>query len=127
MNGLQIHSIEEGTEDNDDQCVYYLYASSKHACGVQGNPFVPYRNKPSDSFGFVLLGVFLTIVVNWLYKLGDRRGLWDPIKSKIPDSCANACGMQVGGLYGRSGGGYKKAGSAATASTPITASAYGSA
>lgn len=125
VNGLQIDRIEEGTEETDDLCVYYLYASSKYACGIPGNPFIPYRNRPSDSFGFVVLGVVLTLFVSWMYRLGDRRGLWDPIKAKIPDSCANACGMQVGGLYGR-GAGYTKTGSA-NASTPITASAYGSA
>jgi len=112
-------------------CGYVVEARTKAACGVKGDPFDGYNDSPGDSFGFVVLGSFLTIVVYAFIVFGNGRGWWDPIKNRMPAFCkcchGGSGGSASGSSYGAGsfGSSYKTVG--ASAATPITASAYGTA
>lgn len=65
-------------------CQYFIQATTSYACATKGDPFDPYRDNPADSFGFVVLGAFLTVLFQYIYAFGDQRSWWEPIKQRIP-------------------------------------------
>lgn len=65
-------------------CQYFIQATTSYACATKGDPFDPYRDNPADSFGFVVLGAFLTVVLQYIYIFGDNRNWWEPIKQRLP-------------------------------------------
>lgn len=54
-------------------CHYTISGSSPAACASNGDPFDPYKDNPADSFGFVVLGSVLTLVVGFTYTFGEKR------------------------------------------------------
>lgn len=122
VSGLQVLNVTEPSP-----CSYLVTAQSSAACAATGDPFdLPaansgwlapgqYRDDPGHSFGFVILGVFLSIVVYYVVKFGNARGWWEPVLRFLPAS-----------LRGTSGSSYKTI-NTSSAATPISASAYGTA
>lgn len=104
-------------------CSYVLTAKTAAACGVTGDPFDGFRDNPAHSFGFVVLGAFLAIVVYFAVSFANGRGWLEPIKSRMPGFCR--CGGGGSSSAGGFGSSYKSVGGASA--TPIAASAYGTA
>ena len=88
-------------------CVYELNATSKYACGVSGDPFMPATaqaaaDTPGRNFGYTVLGAVLTIVAYAGFLWLDARGHLDFLRARLPSS--------LGGHYNK---------------TPASASSYG--
>lgn len=81
MTKLTVKGITE--PGGSGSCAYVLTATSPAACGSPGDPFDPYRDDPAHSFGFVVLGATLTILMSYTYSFGDNRGWWEPVKNKL--------------------------------------------
>jgi hypothetical protein len=126
-NQLVIHGYTESP-----QCTYLFNVSSSAGCGAAGDPYDPvyirsdyYRDDPGHSFGFVVLGAVLTIIVSIFLSFGNARGWFDSVKdvlAKVP-----VIGSWFDGGHGYKSAGSRFTGGSTTAATPITASAYGSA
>jgi hypothetical protein len=110
-------------------CVYLIQASTRAACGVVGDPYTcGYSDNPAHSFGFVVLGVALTIFVSFVYSYGDERGWWNSVKSLIVEYIP-FLGSYISPGYGGSGKGKFTSlnNGGASAASPIVSGGYGTA
>lgn len=68
----------------NSSCTYDIIGRSAAGCAIKGDPFsIPsnfYRNNPANSFGFVVLGATITVILAVLYSVGESRSWWEPIK-----------------------------------------------
>lgn len=123
------YAIDSMTEPTT--CRYLISGRSAAACGVKGDPFdyQGYSDDPAHSFGFVVLGATIAVLITVLYTVGEGRGWWNPIKNwwgNLPfPSWLNW--LKCGGGYKMSSGSSKYSSVGSSSATPISASAYGTA
>lgn len=70
-----------------DTCSYIIAGRSAQACASTVDRFdnvvVVEESNGGKNFGFVVLGVFLTLVVGFVIRFGNGRGWWDPVKNRV--------------------------------------------
>jgi hypothetical protein len=82
-------------------CRYLISGRSAAACGVKGDPFdyQGYSDDPAHSFGFVVLGATIAVLITVLYTVGEGRGWWNPIKNwcvaAVLSLTNNQCNIQI--------------------------------
>ena len=125
-NGKRSDPLQTIAFYDNGSCYYTVIMSHFAACATAGDPFeglIPAGILSANYFGYTCLGLFLAVVIYYVYAFGDDKGWWDPIKNALPTFTIPFIGTfnAKGGVYG--GSGYKST----TASAPLaTPSVYGS-
>jgi len=125
-NGKRSDPLQTIAFYDNGSCYYTVIMSHFAACATSGDPFeglIPTGILSANYFGYTCLGLFLAVVIYYVYAYGDDKGWWDPIKNALPTVTIPFIGTfnAKGGVYG--GSGYKST----TASAPLaTPSVYGS-
>ena len=82
-------------------CKYQLTVTTKAACGISGDPYVPQQTQqtvntdnPGKNFGFTTLGSVLAVASFMIFRWADARGLISKIQLHLPSSLGGGGGGQ---------------------------------